>query len=43
MEGCRAIVQCARQNLSYIEMATDHVLMDMDTQAEYNKGLTENG
>lgn len=37
MEGCKAIVQANKEEICWVDMPTNHVLMDMDYPEDYEK------
>lgn len=37
MEGCKGIVQANKSNIVEIEMPTSHILLDVDTPADYDR------
>lgn len=39
-EGCRSVVQAHKQHVKLVEMPTNHVLQDVDIQADYERILS---
>ena len=39
-EGCRSVVQAHKQHVKLVEMPTNHVLQDIDIQADYERILS---